>query len=82
MALMHEFMEQQGYAFVTSAISGLHHEIYLSDARKISPENLKTVIRIRYVRYEDGITQRVFEIFLRSAIRIEEIPTDCRTDGL
>ncbi len=43
-ALMHEFMEQQGYALDISN-QRLHHEIYLSDARKISPENLKTVIR-------------------------------------
>ena len=42
--LMHEFMESQGYALdITS--QRLHHEIYLSDARKTAPEKLKTVIR-------------------------------------
>jgi len=42
--LMHRFMEEQGYAL---DITGrrLHHEIYLSDTRKIAPEKLKTVIR-------------------------------------
>ena len=43
-ALMHEFMEQQGYRLdITDARR--HHEIYLSDARKTAPEKLKTVIR-------------------------------------
>ena len=43
-ALMHEFMEQQGYALDITD-QRLHHEIYLSDARKVAPEKLKTVIR-------------------------------------
>ena len=43
-ALMHEYMEQQGYALdITDR--RLHHEIYLSDARKVAPEKQKTVIR-------------------------------------
>lgn len=43
-ARMHEFMESQGYALdITS--ERLHHEIYLSDARKVAPEKRKTVIR-------------------------------------
>ena len=42
--LMHEFMEQQGYTLDISE-QRLHHEIYLSDARKVVPEKLKTVIR-------------------------------------
>jgi len=42
--MMHEFMEQQGYTLdITDR--RLHHEIYLSDARKVDPEKLKTVIR-------------------------------------
>lgn len=41
---MHEFMTNQGYALDISD-TRLHHEIYLSDARKIAPEKLKTVIR-------------------------------------
>ena len=43
-AHMHEFMEKQGYALDITD-TRLHHEIYLSDARKIAPEKLKTVIR-------------------------------------
>ena len=41
---MHRFMEEQGYALdITDR--RMHHEIYLSDARKVAPEKLKTVIR-------------------------------------
>ena len=43
-ALMHEYMEQQGYALDITD-QRLHQEIYLSDARKVAPEKLKTVIR-------------------------------------
>lgn len=43
-AAMHEFMEQQGYEIDISD-KRLHHEIYLSDARKVVSEKLKTVIR-------------------------------------
>ena len=43
-ALMHEYMEKQGYALDITE-KRLHHEIYLSDARKVSPEKRKTVIR-------------------------------------
>ena len=42
--MMHEFMEQQGYKLDITD-KRLHHEIYLSDARKVKPEKLKTVIR-------------------------------------
>ena len=43
-SMMHEFMEQQGYELDITD-KRLHHEIYLSDARKVAPEKLKTVIR-------------------------------------
>lgn len=43
-ALMHEYMESQGYVLDITD-KRLHHEIYLSDARKVAPEKLKTVIR-------------------------------------
>ena len=43
-ALMHEFAENQGYVLDITE-KRLHHEIYLSDARKVAPERLKTVIR-------------------------------------
>ena len=43
-ALMHEYMEQQGYTLDITD-QRLNHEIYLSDARKVALEKLKTVIR-------------------------------------
>lgn len=42
--IMHDYMEKQGYVLDISD-KRLHHEIYLSDARKVAPEKLKTVIR-------------------------------------
>ena len=42
--LMHEYMMAQGYSLDITQ-SRFHHEIYLSDARKVSPDKLKTVIR-------------------------------------
>ena len=38
--LHHEWMPSQGYNF-----NGLHHEIYLSDPRRVEPDKLKTVLR-------------------------------------
>ena len=43
-SLMHAYAEQQGY-MPDITDKRLHHEIYLSDARKVAPEKLKTVIR-------------------------------------
>ena len=43
-ALMHEFMKSHGYVLDITD-ERMHHEIYLSDARKVAPEKLKTVIR-------------------------------------
>ena len=43
-ALMNRFLAENGYENDMTA-SRLHHEIYLSDARKVAPENWKTVIR-------------------------------------
>ena len=43
-ALMDRFLEANGYENDFST-TRLHHEIYLSDARKVAPENRKTVIR-------------------------------------
>jgi hypothetical protein len=42
--LMHKYMEEQGYDLDITD-ERMHHEIYLSDARKVAPEKLKTVIR-------------------------------------
>ena len=41
---MHAYMEKQGYILDISD-KRRHHEIYLSDARKVAPEKMKTVIR-------------------------------------
>ncbi|MHA7288584.1 GyrI-like domain-containing protein [Arthrobacter sp. MDT3-24] len=38
--LHHEYMPANGFGF-----AGLHHEIYLSDARRVAPEKLKTILR-------------------------------------
>ena len=43
-ALMHDYLKSQGY-IPDITDKRLHHEIYLSDARKTAPEKLKTVIR-------------------------------------
>ena len=43
-ALMDEFIKQNGYVNDFSD-KRLHHEIYMSDARKVAPEKWKTVIR-------------------------------------
>ena len=43
-ALMDEYIGQNGYENDITE-SRLHHEIYLSDARKVAPEKWKTVIR-------------------------------------
>ena len=37
---VHDFIRESGYAK-----AGKHHEIYLSDPRRVSPEKLKTVLR-------------------------------------
>ena len=43
-AHMHEYMESQGYVLDITD-KRMHHEIYLSDARKVAPEKRRTVIR-------------------------------------
>lgn len=42
--LMHSYMTAQGYGLDITD-HRLHHEIYLSDVRRVAPERLKTVIR-------------------------------------
>jgi hypothetical protein len=39
-AALHAFIHEQGYV-----LDGVHHEIYLSDPRRVAPEKLRTVIR-------------------------------------
>ena len=43
-ALMDAYLEQKGYVNDINK-DRLHHEIYMSDARKVAPEKWKTVIR-------------------------------------
>ena len=42
--MMHAYMEKNGYELDITD-ERLHHEIYLSDARRVAPEKLRTVIR-------------------------------------
>ena len=42
--LMHEYAAVEGYT-IDITEKRLHHEIYLSDARRVAPERLKTVVR-------------------------------------
>lgn len=42
--MMHDYMVSQGYELDITE-QRFHHEIYLSDARKVAAERLKTVIR-------------------------------------
>ena len=41
---MHRFMEEQGYTLDITD-QRMHHEIYLSDARRVAPEKWKTLVR-------------------------------------
>jgi hypothetical protein len=43
MELMHRFIDDSGYA--ADIGERMHHEIYLSDPRRVAPEKLKTVLR-------------------------------------
>jgi hypothetical protein len=40
MKLLHAYMEEHGYK-----VAGIHHEIYMSDPRRVIPEKQKTIIR-------------------------------------
>ena len=42
--LMHEYARAEGYTLDITP-QRFHHEIYLSDARKVAPEKLRTVVR-------------------------------------
>ena len=43
-ALMDKYLDENGYVNDITD-TRLHHEIYMSDARKVAPEKCKTVIR-------------------------------------
>ena len=49
-AVMKAFAEKQGLCF-----DGLHHEIYLSDPRRVAPEKLKTILRHPVVLMRGGV---------------------------
>ena len=51
--LMDQFIKENGYINDFSN-TRMHHEIYLSDARRVSPEKLKTVIR-HPIRKKDNL---------------------------
>ncbi|WP_414470424.1 GyrI-like domain-containing protein [Methanobacterium sp. ACI-7] len=42
---LHNFIHENGYEFDGANDGEKHHEIYLSDMRRIKPERLKTIIR-------------------------------------
>ncbi len=44
-AMMHTFASENGYD-IDITDSRYHHEIYLSDARRVPPERRKTVLRL------------------------------------
>lgn len=50
-AKMHQFLREQGYQTDLSD-TRRHHEIYLSDARRVPPEKRRTVIRLPVKRRE------------------------------
>ncbi|MBQ8842359.1 MAG: GyrI-like domain-containing protein [Ruminiclostridium sp.] len=50
-AIMDKYLIENGYLNDMSE-KRLHHEIYMSDARKIAPEKWKTVIRHPIKKYE------------------------------
>lgn len=50
-ALMDEFLEKNGYVNDMND-ERLHHEIYMTDARKVAPEKWKTVIRHPIKKYK------------------------------
>jgi hypothetical protein len=49
---MHEFIKEKGYVF--DGLVQKHHEIYLGDARRAKPENLKTIIRQPIVKERES----------------------------
>lgn len=49
---MDSFLEQNGYINDFSE-NRMHHEIYLSDPRKTSPDKMKTVIRHPIKKFEE-----------------------------
>lgn len=60
-ALMDEYLKQNGYANDMNS-QRLHHEIYLSDARKVAPEKWKTVKLMKgSLQYKNQIIEMIKE---------------------
>lgn len=51
-ACLHDFSDRNGYLIDIDCRQRFHHEIYLSDPRRVAPERLKTVIRYPIKRAE------------------------------
>lgn len=66
-ALMDEYIAQNGYENDITE-SRLHHEIYLSDARKVAPEKWKTVIRHPIKRSRQKIFKNLLTLTLRHSL--------------
>lgn len=66
-ALMDEYIAQNGYENDITE-SRLHHEIYLSDARKVAPEKWKTVIRHPIKRSRKKIFKNLLTMTLRHSL--------------
>lgn len=54
--LMHKFANESGYE-IDITDSRFHHEIYLSDPRRVKPERLKTVIRLPIKRTNSAVNK-------------------------
>ncbi len=48
-AKLHQYIENAGHT-----LRGKHHEIYLSDFRRVAPEKMKTVLRQPMKRHSGG----------------------------
>jgi len=44
-ATLHQHIEENGWS-----LAGIHHEIYLSDPRRVAPERMRTIIRQPFAR--------------------------------
>ena len=55
-------MKAQGYVLDITE-QRMHHEIYLSDARRVAPEKLKTVVR-HPIRRENDRKVKEYDIYI------------------
>lgn len=66
--IMDQYLAENGFVNDFSQ-SRIHHEIYLSDARKISPEKLKTVIRHPIKPLYDDFTENILNDLAKEGYR-------------